>query len=352
MRLVRAQGRAMNVLIVGPNDDERRRVLETLNALALPGELELEEASTRERALAVFRDDHSDLILISTAELESFGRELAEAIRAEEGHRHTGLVFIDHGSLADDALSVACLEMGADDFLRHGATASELMARVRGVLRLKAMTDELRSANHQLRILSMTDELTGLANMRSFNQSFSERMSRCRAGETGLAVVMMDLDHFKSVNDTTNHLIGSHVLKEVGALLRDRSLLGPKDVAARYGGDEFIVLCEARTVDEAAQRAEAVRRAIAARVFERDGCRISVTSSLGVAWVKPKFSGRAEDLVKAADLMLYRSKDHGRNRVTAMILSYPADLANGALARVAFMTGAETVDVGATLRRR
>src|SRR6185369_12540743 len=103
----------------------------------------------------------SDLILLSTDALATFGRDIAAAVREEEGLRHTGLIFIDHGSRAgdsdDDSLSVTCLEMGADDFLRRGASASELMARVRAVLRLKAMTDELRTANHQLRILSMTD---------------------------------------------------------------------------------------------------------------------------------------------------------------------------------------------------
>lgn len=355
MRPARATVRAMSVLVVGSADGERRRLLGTLKRHASPGELSVTAAPDAKAALAIFRRDHSDLILVSTEALETMGRDIAQAVREEEGVRHTGLIFIDHGSRDDGALSVECLGMGADDFLRHGASPSELMARLRAVLRLKAMTDELRSANHQLRLLSMTDDLTGLANMRSFNESFSAAIRRCRRGDTALAIIMMDLDHFKSVNDTTNHLIGSHVLATVGGMLKEPGVFGPQDVAARYGGDEFIVLCEATTLDEAAQRAETVRKMIAARLFQRDGSEIRITSSLGVAWAKAGFTGRAEDLVKAADLMLYRSKDYGRNRVTGMILSYPTDLTTGAPAKFVDVTNDEDdrlIDAGAILKRR
>ena len=354
MRSVRSTLRAMKVLVVGPTNNERLRIMDILVGLATPGELELEEAHTKEAALAKFRRDHSDLILVSTDAMESLGREIASAVREEEGIRHTGLIFIDHGSTNDDSLSVMCLELGADDFLRHGASASELMARVRAVLRLKAMTDELRTVNHQLRILSMTDELTGLANMRSFNQSFGDIIRRCRSGETAIAIIMMDLDHFKAVNDTTNHLIGSFVLKEVGLILREPRVLGHGDVPARYGGDEFIMLCEAPTLAEASRRAESVRSLVEAKCFERDGCKIRLTASLGVAWAKSGFKGRAEDLIKAADLMLYGSKEQGRNRVSGMVLTYPTDLSSRGTARamVSKMIDNDYVDASAVLSRR
>lgn len=354
MRPSRVVTRAMNVLVVAP-DGERREVVRTLTSLGAPGEIVITEADSAARAMEIFRRDHSDLILVTTASLDTTGQEIARLVREEEGHRHTGLIFIDQRPLGDETLSVTCLEMGADDFLRHGASASELMARVRAVLRLKAMTDELRTANHQLRILSMTDELTGLANMRSFNQTFGDAVRRCRRGDTALAVLMMDLDHFKTVNDTANHLVGSHVLREIGRLLREKDLLGPRDVAARYGGDEFIVLCETDDLDQAGACAERIRDAIARRLFERDGCEIRITSSIGVAWVKAGFAGRAEDIVKAADLMLYRSKDQGRDRVSGMVLSYPTNLSSSAAGRDLKVAPAETgepIDLARVLRRR
>lgn len=334
MRPVRAATRSMSIVVVGQDAAERSRLMTTLVAESTAGEFTLAEAGDADNALAIFRREHPDLILISTEGIDACGRLVATRVRQEEGIRHTGMIFIDHrqrGATSDDdgGLSVTCLEMGADDFLRHGAPDSELMARVRAVLRLKAMTDELRSANHQLRILSMTDDLTGLPNMRSFNQSFGDVVRRCRKGMAPLAVMMMDLDHFKSVNDTANHLVGSHVLAEVGRLFREKDVLGPKDVAARYGGDEFIALLAADTVEEAAERAEAVRRLIEARLFEKGGCTISITASIGIAWVPAGFNGPAEDVVKAADMMLYRSKNQGRNQVSAMVFRYPIDFGDG-----------------------
>lgn len=326
--------RQMRVLIVDPDDQDRQSVARVLAESALPGEFEVVTVSGTSGAMAEFRSAHPDLILISTSDFSGVGREIARAVRESEGLRHTGIIFINHQSRDDSTLSVECLEMGADDFLRHGCTSQELMARVRAVLRLKAMTDELRSANHRLRVLSMTDELTGLANMRSFNQRFGDVLRRARRGDIGVGVMMLDLDRFKSVNDSTNHLIGSFVISEVGRLLRQEGFLSEGDVAARYGGDEFIVACEAASLDEAYQRAETIRRQIAASCFERDGCAIRITSSIGVSWADRKFEGRGEDLIKAADLMLYRSKNLGRNRVSGMVLKYPLDLDHESASRL------------------
>ena len=171
----------------------------------------------------------------------------------------------------------------------------------------------------------MTDDLTGLPNMRSFNQRFMTAIRRCRDGKIGLAVVMLDLDHFKSVNDTSNHLVGSYVLATAGKLMRNSGILAEVDVVARYGGDEFVMYIPTKDPHAAIKKAEAIRKVIEATTFSHDGVSIQLTSSIGVSWTAPGFDGRAEDLVKAADLMLYRSKEGGRNRVTGMVLRYPID---------------------------
>lgn len=308
-------------------------MLETLAREAESGELEFFTADTVEQAMAIFRERHPDLLLISTRELDQVGLELAMRVRAAEGTRHTGIVFVDHRPKDDGTLSVECLEMGADDFLRQGATAAEVMARLRAVLRLKAMTDELRTANHRLSVLSLTDELTGLANMRHFNQGFAEAVRRCRKDRVSLGVIMIDLDHFKSVNDTTNHLIGSHMLAEVGRLIRQCSALGKSALAARYGGDEFVIVCDADSEQELVGKAEALRMAIARETFSRDGCQLRITASIGCAFVPKGFRGKAEDIVKVADLMLYKSKNDGRNRVSSRALRYPLDVQGGVVQR-------------------
>lgn len=323
--------RPMRVLVAVRDESARRHLVELIRDQGRSGEMALAEAESALAAFQSWRQEHADLILVATSELEP-ARSLAVRVRADEGPRHTGIIFIDDRALDAGTLSVECLENGADDFVRSDCPPAELMARLRAVLRLKAMTDELRSANHKLRVLSLTDELTGLANMRSFNQGFGAALRKCRQSNGSIAVMMLDLDHFKQVNDTTNHLVGSHVLAEIGRLLRQSALFQGEDVAARYGGDEFVAVFAAEDFDAAIARGEAVNRLIADAEFRRDDNRIQVTASIGVAWVPSGFTGKGEDLVKAADLMLYRSKREGRNRVSAMTLTN-TELLNAALPR-------------------
>jgi diguanylate cyclase (GGDEF)-like protein len=312
--------RSMRVLVVGPDAKERRETMGRLHDATLTGEIELRDANSVEHAMQAFQSHHPDLLLISTRSIETLGRVVARRIRQMEGVRHTGIIFVDRQGGDDGAHTVSCLEMGADDYVRPGSSDQELMARMRAVLRLKAMTDELRIANHKLRILSMTDELTGLANMRSFTEQYSEALRRCRRGRMALGVIMLDIDHFKNVNDSTNHLMGSYVLGAVGQIMRTRGALPSSDLAARYGGDEFIILCESESQVELEEKAEKVRDIFSREVFERDGQLVCITASFGAAWVAKGYTGRGDTLIKAADMMLYKSKENGRNRVTSMTL--------------------------------
>jgi diguanylate cyclase (GGDEF)-like protein len=328
-----ARERAQRLLIATTDWAERARLAalfaETRGSEGAAGmAFDIRLAEDLVEAARLWRREHPDLIVLTTSDL-SPALALVARIRDEEGPRHTGIVFIDNCALDLGTLSARCLENGADDFARSDCPAAELLARIRAVLRLKAKTDELRSANHQLRRLSLTDELTGLANMRSFNGRFGESLRRCRAGEVGLAVMMLDLDHFKTVNDSTNHLVGSHVLAEIGRLVRESRIFASDETAARYGGDEFVAVFAAADPAEAAARGRRVLQLIAAAEFDKGTAKIKVTASVGVAWVAPGFIGRAEDVVKAADLMLYRSKSAGRNRVSTMVLRYPVDLGDG-----------------------
>ena len=319
--------RQMKILVVIPDDAGRAALLSILgNEGGLDAEFQIRVSPSADDALMHFREGHPDLILLSAEDLHVSGGAICRAVRAEEHTRHTGVIFIDQRPVGEASLAVECLETGADDFVRCGSSPEEVLARVRAVLRLKAMTDELRSANHRLRILSFTDELTGLANMRSFNQKFSEMLRHVRRDRQSLGVIMLDLDHFKQVNDTTNHLVGSHVIAESGRLMRTSGLFTARDVAARYGGDEFIIAAEADDASALKRQAEKLRQKIEAARFCRDGATIQITASIGAAWVAKGFHGRAEDIIKAADLMLYRSKDLGRNRVSCMHLKYPVNL--------------------------
>ena len=319
------RGRKSKILIVDSQLSEEGDIWENI----FPSDFyQTLPADSTERAFEFFEREHPDLIIIRTRVDKDSGRDLCRKVRIQEGHRHTGIVFLDHKGQTDDALVVECLESGADDFISARCSPAEIQARVRAVLRLKGMTDELRSANHRLQLLSMTDELTGLANMRCFSMKYMTALKICRAGHGGLGMIMIDLDHFKSVNDSSNHLVGSYVIGEVGRLIRTSGLLLPTDIAARYGGDEYIVCCAANDLTQVVAKAEGIRVRIFQSQFQRDGVTVRLTASLGCAYVDSGFSGRAEAPIKAADLMLYRSKSMGRDRVSGMVLQSDTDLSN------------------------
>jgi diguanylate cyclase (GGDEF)-like protein len=155
-------------------------------------------------------------------------------------------------------------------------------------------------------------QLTGLLTKESLYLALEMELKRCLRYELPLSVLMMDLDRFKSVNDTGGHLMGSHVLAEVGRLIRGS--IRAADVAARYGGEEFVAYLSETGAHGAAQTAERIRKAIEAHSFTLDGTTIQVTISLGISSC-PEHGRDIQTLVGRADKALYRAKEGGRNRV-------------------------------------
>lgn len=200
------------------------------------------------------------------------------------------------------------LDAGADDFIRKPVNMTELRARLRAASRLVRM-------QKQFRHMAETDALTGAANRRAFMNYLDMQVERAQRQDTPLSVVMVDLDHFKSVNDTYGHAKGDTVLIEtvraVQRGLRERDMLG------RLGGEEFAVVLPGASAHAAIDAAERLRRAIEALDIRDDrGERLHVTASLGVT--STEFSGQletAESLLQVADEALYVAKDTGRNRV-------------------------------------
>ena len=175
------------------------------------------------------------------------------------------------------------------------------------------LLDDIEAVFHaEVRDLITYDQLTGLLTKESLYLAFERELQRCLKYNTPLSVLMMDLDHFKQVNDGNGHLMGSHVLAEVGRLIRKSIRIA--DVAARYGGEEFVAYLADTDLDGARHAAERIRAAIDAHEFTLNGRTIGVTISIGVA-VAPQHGRELEVLVDAADRALYRAKDGGRNLV-------------------------------------
>ena len=224
------------------------------------------------------------------------------------------------------------LERGADDYLRKPMDRVELVARVAALTRLRRQIAELHRKNERLEELNAElervashDALTGLANRRYLETRLAEEVERVRRYRQPLAVLMLDVDHFKQVNDTHGHAAGDTVLRALGRVIGNS--VRKVDLAARYGGEEIVVLAPSTGLAGALVMAERIRTAVATTRVEVTGLDgapwvLQVTISLGVAAAQPEALGpvaelRCEDLLRAADDAMYRAKQAGRNRVEA-----------------------------------
>jgi diguanylate cyclase (GGDEF)-like protein len=171
--------------------------------------------------------------------------------------------------------------------------------------------------NEQLRLLASTDSLTGVLNRRRFDELFEQEWRRAARERTPLSLLLVDVDHFKLLNDDFGHLRGDDALKMVALVLQ--TMAGrASDAVARYGGEEFAVLLPRTPLHKAQQLAEAIRRAMARTVlFSADGNDVTGTVCVGVAGQVPSEDSHPRQMLQAADTALYRAKLSGRNRVEA-----------------------------------
>ena len=205
------------------------------------------------------------------------------------------------------------LEIGVNDYLIRPIDKNELLARVRTQIRKKRYTERLRD-NVQMSIeMAITDALTGLYNRRYMESHVGTLVEQAAARGKPLTVLVLDIDYFKSINDTYGHDAGDDVLREFAVRIR-KSIRGI-DLACRYGGEEFVVVMPETDMAVATMVAERLRRRIASEPFPiQQGARgIEVTISIGIAALGR--DDNAASVLKRADQALYRAKRDGRNRV-------------------------------------
>jgi diguanylate cyclase (GGDEF)-like protein len=204
---------------------------------------------------------------------------------------------------------VTGLDLGASDYLVKPVDDGELLARVRVQLKIKHLQDQLRKKNNELERLSNTDSLTGMYNRRHFMQLLSKEFERALRHDAPLAFIMIDIDHFKRVNDELGHQAGDIILCHVADLLQRGLRAG--DVVGRYGGEEFAMLLPQTNLEGAVTAAERYRKLIESTKAPNGG---QVTISLGVSWNGIQGIRSVDDLMRTADAALYEAKHQGRNR--------------------------------------
>ncbi len=256
-------------------------------------------------------DKNYEVVLVSMGLAEFDPLRVCSQLRTLEQTRSLPIILVaDEG---DRAKVVRGLEMGVNDFIVRPIERHELSARVRTQIRRNRYAVELRESVNNTMAMAVIDGLTGLYNRRYFERHAALMLEKATEQSRDLAVVMLDIDYFKPVNDTHGHSVGDVVLKEF-ALRMQRSIRGV-DLACRYGGEEFVVLMPDAGQAQAQNIAERVRKSISETPFSvGEGLMINITVSLGVALNNPT-GDTPERLLKRADMALYRAKNEGRNRV-------------------------------------
>jgi diguanylate cyclase (GGDEF)-like protein len=216
----------------------------------------------------------------------------------------------------DREMKIKGLEQGASDYITKPFDAGELVARVKVQLKIKFLQDELKKSNLLLREMSITDHLTSLFNRRYLMEILDRETQRAKRKGTQLSIILLDIDHFKKVNDIFGHPKGDEVLATVAALTK--KALRTYDIAARYGGEEYMMVLPETTLQDAVAVAERIRLDVRDLTFDQSMKDLKVTISLGVATYPSRTINSLEALFKEADMALYRAKNGGRNRTETM----------------------------------
>jgi len=269
-------------------------------------------------ALKWARQEPPDLIVLDVVMEDIDGFAVCRWLKLHNGTRDIPIIMLTVRAEVEDR--VHGLQVGADDYLPKPFSDRELEARIFAALRSKTTHTELIERNRQLESmlhhvesLAITDPLTGLFNRRRFGDVLRREVAVTRRYKNSLSLLMIDIDHFKVINDRFGHDAGDEVLRTIAAALS--SGLREVDLAARYGGEEFAIVMPHTNKANASIVAERIAKQVSKVVHEFNGEKIHLTASLGLAEVSDLSDPSAENLVKASDIALYEAKRAGRNRI-------------------------------------
>jgi two-component system cell cycle response regulator len=259
------------------------------------------------------REPDVDLVITDVQMPRVSGQELLIRIRQSDQPQIRSLPVIVMTTANDNAEKHLAFLNGANDFLNKPVDPLELQARIRVHHRLTRTIRELEESRKALAELATTDALTQLKNRRLFYTQAEQNLADCRRNERDMSLLVLDIDHFKKVNDTYGHHTGDEVLIRVARLLT--RMVRAVDTVARFGGEEFAVLMPETNKLGAAVLAERIRSAIEKEAMVIDGRTIPVTASLGIATLAAEQVESIDQMLSIADRRLYLAKNSGRNRI-------------------------------------
>jgi two-component system cell cycle response regulator len=266
---------------------------------------------TAEAAFKDFcRSDYDLLVTDVILQGDMSGLGLVRAIRSTEGRK--GMIpILALSGIEHDSRKMELLRSGVNDYVSKPVLPEEVVMRVKNLVRTKQLLDESEEHKTYLHTLAMTDRLTGLYNRHYLFDSMKKILTHTGRETPSISSIMMDVDHFKKINDTHGHQVGDLVLQQIAEVLKAEMREG--DIAARFGGEEFLLILFECDQKAASEKADSFRQKIA----DLNPAGIAVTASFGVAFyeVQPDEIDPFESLLKGADRAVYAAKKQGRNQV-------------------------------------
>lgn len=283
---------------------------------AMPEQSQITEASNGEDAWQLLQEkDQIELVVTDLDMPRLNGYELLQRIRSSEISRIASMPVIVVTGAEDTKAKSRAFELGANDFISKNADKIEIRARVRAHHKLALLIHELEESRKILNAQANTDALTKLTNRRAFFVRASEALGLMRRHEQPFSVLMIDVDHFKIINDTYGHQCGDYVLLEVAQILANN--IRTNDILARIGGEEFAIAAPYSNRLAAVVLAERLRKAAEGAEFIYKDTRVPVTVSVGVVAQDKNLPVDIDQLLARADARLYVAKRRGRNRICA-----------------------------------
>ena len=269
--------------------------------------------------LKMVTSTNPDVVILDVILPDISGHEVCRWIKLRDDTRGIPVIMLTvKGSIKE---KVAGLQLGADDYLPKPFNESELNARIYASLRTKEFQEELKKKNTQLEdllkkveVMAVTDPGTGLFNRRRFQDVLQQEFARSKRYNESLSLMMIDIDHFKSVNDNFGHVAGDQVLAEIATIITNQ--FREVDTVARYGGEEFTVLLPQSSKKSATTPAKRILKEVENHSFGslKKG-KQKVTVSIGIAGLPDADLDSEDQLVQCADVALYQAKRNGRNRL-------------------------------------
>ncbi len=296
------------IMVVDDDIVQSRRIVDKLSA-----SYRVDNFSDHLQALEKAKAETDfDLLVISQNLTEIDGLRLATQFKAIESIRHVPIIMLVEEDQQN--LMLKALDLGVNDYLSTPVDFNELTARVKTQIRRKKYQEALKSNYQESVSLAVTDGLTKLYNRHYLDTHLKNLLKQAADSGRPLSLLIMDMDHFKSVNDTYGHDCGDEVLRQLAALIVQT--IRSADLAARYGGEEFVILMPETDASRGYEGAERIRKIVENTPFKitHDVGAISKTISIGLSWIEP--GDTPESLLKRADNALYQSKHNGRNRTT------------------------------------